>query len=145
MPTSTRQPSELVVVTKAKELCQYVMTITEGSPKRFRFTFVSRMQNLALDIIECLFRANATFIGAGSVEADWRERRDLQHRALTSAQLLAYVAMLACEQKCIAPKHFEQISDRTATCQRMIGGWINSDTKRRSPSDAAGYGQGALR
>ena len=38
---------ELTVITKAKDLCRYAMTVTEKSPKRFRFTLVSRMQNLA--------------------------------------------------------------------------------------------------
>ena len=27
--------SELTVITKAKELCSYVLTVTEKSPKRF--------------------------------------------------------------------------------------------------------------
>ena len=44
--------SELMVITKAKGLCGYVLTVTEKSPKRFRFTLVSQMQKLALDITE---------------------------------------------------------------------------------------------
>ena len=44
--------SELLVITKAKDLCSYIMTITEKSPKRFRFTLVSRLQNYGLDIWE---------------------------------------------------------------------------------------------
>ena len=40
--------SELAVVTKAKDLCSYVMTVTQKSPKHFRFTFVSRLQDPAL-------------------------------------------------------------------------------------------------
>ena len=55
------QRSELTVITRAKELCSCVMTVTQKSPKQFRFTFVSRMQNLALDAIEHLYRANDTF------------------------------------------------------------------------------------
>ena len=47
--------SDLLVVTKAKELCSYIITITQKSPKQFRFTFVSRMQNLTLDVIENMY------------------------------------------------------------------------------------------
>lgn len=43
--------AELLVVTKAKDLCNYIITITEKSPKKFRFVFVNRMLNLSLDII----------------------------------------------------------------------------------------------
>lgn len=53
--------SEMMIITRAKDLCAYVMTVTQNSPKHFRYTFVSRMQNLALDIIESLYRANDTF------------------------------------------------------------------------------------
>ena len=49
---SQQNLSELIVITKAKELCSYVMTVTQKSPKHFRFTFVTRMQNLSLDVIE---------------------------------------------------------------------------------------------
>jgi len=54
--------SELTVITRAKELCEYIMTVTQKSPKQFRFTFVSRLQNLSLDVIEKLYRANDTFV-----------------------------------------------------------------------------------
>lgn len=57
-----RKQSELTVITKAKDLCSYVMTVTQKSPKQFRFTFVSRLQNLALSAIENLFRANDVFV-----------------------------------------------------------------------------------
>ena len=57
--------SELSVITKAKELCSYVMTVTQKSPKQFRFTLVSRLQNYTLEIIENLYRANDTFVNAG--------------------------------------------------------------------------------
>ena len=40
----------------------YVMTVTDQSPRRFRFTLVSRMQNYALDVIENLYIANEIFI-----------------------------------------------------------------------------------
>ena len=50
--------SELAVITKAKDLCSYVMTVTDKSPKRFRFTLVSRMQNYELNVIESLILAS---------------------------------------------------------------------------------------
>lgn len=44
--------SELFVMTKAKDLAKYILTITEKSPKKFRFTLVVRIQNYILDGIE---------------------------------------------------------------------------------------------
>ena len=78
----TTNKRELSVITKAKELCSYVMTVTEKSPKRFRFTLVSRMQNYALDVIEDLYIANEIFVPLG--------RRDQAHqqKAQTGLRLL---------------------------------------------------------
>ena len=42
--------SEPVVITKAKDLCSYVLTVTQKSPKQFRFTFTSRPRELCTDI-----------------------------------------------------------------------------------------------
>ena len=53
-----RGQSELVVIVRAKELCGYVLTVTDKSPKKFRFTLVSRLQSYALDALECLYKAN---------------------------------------------------------------------------------------
>lgn len=53
--------SELVVITKAKDLCSYVLTVTQRSPKQFRFTFTSRLQNLCMDVLESLYRANEIY------------------------------------------------------------------------------------
>lgn len=44
--------SELVVITNAKRLTDYVFIITQKSPKHFRHTLTNRMQNYALDITE---------------------------------------------------------------------------------------------
>ena len=59
--------NELIVVTRAKDLCSYIMTVTQKCPKNFRYTYVSRLQNLAMDVIENIFRANDTFVSKGDV------------------------------------------------------------------------------
>ncbi len=127
-----QKQSELRVITKAKDLCSYVITITQKSPKQFRFTFVSRMQNLCLDVIESLYRANDTFVKTGDQEA-WNTRIEFQHRAMTDLKLLGYIALLAMENKCILPKQFEQISQQATECRNLLGGWMNSDKRRLQP------------
>ena len=121
--------SELAVITKAKDLCSYVMTVTDKSPKRFRFTLVAKLQNYALDIIENLYRANEVFVKAGDREKA-QQRIDFQHQALTELKLLGYMAQLSMEQGCILPKQYEQITKKIHDCQNMVGAWLNSDSKR---------------
>ena len=121
--------NELAVITKAKELCSYIMTVTDKSPKRFRFTLVSRLQNYALDVIEYLYIANEIFVQPG--RRDQAERRQAyQQRAQTSLRLLGYIAQLAMEQGCILPKQYEQITKQVYDAENMLGAWMNSDKKR---------------
>ena len=121
--------SDLQVITKAKTLCEYVMTVTQKSPKVFRFTFTSRLQNLALDVVECLFRANETFVRSGDVQAA-QERLALQHRASASLKLLVYVAEMAMKQGCLLMKQYEQISLQAVEVGTLLGAWINGDRRR---------------
>jgi hypothetical protein len=121
--------NELAVIMKAKDICTYIVTVTQRSPKQFRFTFVSRLQNLSMDIIEDIYRANEVFIGAGS-QSNPEKRLDFQHKALTSLKILAYFAEMAMTQNCILPKQYEQIAKLTTDCQYLLGAWINSDKKR---------------
>ena len=105
------------------------MTVTDKSPKRFRFTLVAKLQNYALDIIENLYRANEVFVKAGDREKA-QQRIDFQHQALTELKLLGYMAQLSMEQGCILPKQYEQITKKIHDCQNMLGAWLNTDRKR---------------
>ena len=122
--------SELTVITKAKDLGRYILTVTEKSPKRFRFSLVSRMQNLVLDIIEQIYRANEIYVAEQTRTETQAKRLDLQHSALTSTKLLGYMALMAREQGAILPKQYEQITKQVSDCQNLLGAWINSDRKR---------------
>jgi hypothetical protein len=125
--------NELTAIIKAKDLCSYIMTVTQKSPKHFRFTFVSRLQNLSLDIIENLYRANEVLIGGKHGLANYTERLAFQRTALTDIRILAYFSELAMQHRCILPKQYEQISKLATDCRYLTAAWINSDRKRFSP------------
>lgn len=124
---------ELAVITKAKDVCNYIITVTDKSPKKFRFTLIRRMQNYALDIIEGMIMANEVYVTekgqSVNIEA-LKERQKLQRNVLKNIKLLAYVSQLSMEQKCILPKQYEQITEKLYTCQNLLGAWIKSDLKR---------------
>ena len=61
---------DLSVITKAKEVCSYILTITDKSPKGFRFTLVSRLQNYSLTIIENFILANEIYVCNNRQEVD---------------------------------------------------------------------------
>lgn len=114
---------ELFVITKAKELLNYVLVVTDKSPKKFRFTLVSRLQNLSLNVMEALIRANDTYIG-DHADKHWLEiRQEWQQRAITDLKILGYVAMIAMEQKCILPKQYERIAKLSSETLALTIRW----------------------
>ncbi len=124
-----RPQSELSIVTKAKELCSYIITVTQKSPKQFRFTIVTRLQNLALDIIGEIYKANDVFVNRGDFNA-LNFRLSLQREAMTNIKLLAYYAELALTMNAILMKQYCQIAKLTTDCQNLLGAWMNSDRRR---------------
>ena len=124
--------TELSVITKAKDLCSYIMTVTLKSPKHFRYSFVSRMQNLALDIIENLYRANDIFLNK-SDSILISQRLNKQRDVKTDLRILGYFSMLAMEQKCILTKQYQLISEMIADCLNLLNAWVASDKKRLQP------------
>lgn len=78
-----KKPSELTVITKAKDLVKHTYTLTENTerfPKKYRFTLVNRLQNRATDIFECLIEAN---------ELDLRDPEEAKERARICAAVAA--------------------------------------------------------
>jgi GDP-D-mannose dehydratase len=121
--------NELSVITKSKDLCSYIITVTDKSPKRFRFTLVSKLQNYAISVIENLFRANEVFVKQGDI-AKAEQRLEYQRQAMTELKLLSYISQLAMQQQCILQKQYEQITKQISDCQNLLGAWMNSDRRR---------------
>ena len=121
--------SELTVIVKAKDLASYVITVTDKSPKRFRFTLVSKLQGYTLNALENLYRANEVYVAKDDADAAAR-RLNHQHQALVELKLLAYMAQLAMEQGCILQKQYEQVTRKAYDCRNLLGAWMNSDRKR---------------
>lgn len=84
-----KKQSDLTVITKAKELCSYIMTVTQKSPKHFRYTFVSRLQSLTLDVIENLYMANEIFVKKGDLNS-MNQRLKYQREAMTKLKLKSH-------------------------------------------------------
>ncbi len=124
---ATRADSELMVITKAKDLISYLFQISENAPKKFRFTLVSKMQNSALNSLECLILANEIMLGNAE---DNKSRKDLQHKAIANLKVLDALAMSARQVNCVLPKQYEVLSRHISDCVKLTGAWINSDKKR---------------
>lgn len=121
--------SELTVITRAKELCRYILVVTDKSPKKFRFTLVSRLQNYSLSVIENLYRANDIYFGECNNQND-QKRLMFQKEAMLALRMIGYFAVIAREQQCILPRQQSQIAKLLVETQRILYAWMKSDEKR---------------
>lgn len=103
-------------MTKVKDLAKYVITVTEKSPKKFRFTLVVRLQNYCLDIIETIYLAN--------IEKEPEKRLRGQEKAKYLLSMLDYMTGLAYEQQCILFKQYEQVSKQVAESLLYLNKWM---------------------
>lgn len=118
--------SELVVLTRAKKLGAYVMAISMRTPQKFRATYVARMQNFCLDVVECILRANAIRADGGTAA-----RAELQTNAIIKLKMLGYVALLAQNAGCILLRQYRQISIQLADVINLLAAWRKSDAEKR--------------
>ena len=133
--------SELAVITKARDLAGYVLNAVLKTPKIFRFTLASRLQNLALDVLEQLIRANEIYIGAENGKTMTAEkaaetrrriakRAEHQQEARCALKLLCNIAVIAKEHGAITAKQLEQITKQSSETMALAVRWEQSDTKR---------------
>jgi hypothetical protein len=69
--------------------------------------------NLALDVLECIVRAQYV-----------KEKRRLLRRASDAMQPLRILVRLAMEKKSLSFGQYEKIVTDLDECGRMLGGWI---------------------
>lgn len=126
-----KEPSELNVITKAKDLVKHTFTITNSTnryPKKYRFTLVNRMQNRVLDIYECLLEANELNL---TIPTEKQQRQALQAKALTYCKELLFFIELSFEMQFISAGSCEHWSKLACDVKYMATAWKKRDSGRR--------------
>ncbi len=124
-----RGAGELIVFTKAKDFIDYVLTATSKSPKEFRFTLVTHIQNYALSMLEDLYKANEVIVIKND-DIKRQQRQAFQRRALTNLSLLCYLCEIAYKHACILEKQYVQIIKQGYEVETYIYNWLNKDQNR---------------
>ncbi len=112
----------MAVFTHAKKLSEYIFVITEKSPKKLRWSIISRLQNTSVEIIEFLYRAN--------FEREEEQRISFQKRAAVGLKLLDFYAETARKKQGITIRQTEVIARQIHETTKLLNGWVKS-TKRK--------------
>ena len=97
MGLKTHHPgdSPLKVLTYGNDLMSYVLRVTQNSPKQYRFTFITRLQNLTMDVVELMLLANNIYVTKANITTTADIRLSYQHQAFSTLQAINYFSMEA--------------------------------------------------
>lgn len=108
---------EMAVFTSAKKLSEYVFVVTEKSPKKYRWSIVSKLQSASIDVIDNLYQANFE---------QQEQRLFYQKRAGVKLRLLDHYAEIAFKMQAISQKQMFNIAKYIVEVRKMLAGWSKS-------------------
>lgn len=109
---------ELPIFVKWIDFLKWLYSKSEKFPKKVRFTFSNRMNNLALDIVENLIDARYS-------RSKYRPLR----QANLSLEKLRVFFRIAYESRFISCETYKHGVKKINEVGRMLGGWIKSANK----------------
>lgn len=113
---------EMAVFTHAKKLGEYIFVITEKSPKKYRWSIVTRLQNCSVEVVEFLYRAN--------FEREKEPRIAYQKRAAVALKLLDFYAETARKKRAITIRQMGIIARQIAETEKLLNGWVKSSKNK---------------
>lgn len=105
--------SDLPAFVKWLDFLEWLLPVTEGFPKRVRFTFSDRINQLALDVVEDLIEARYT-----------REKQAPLRRANLRLEKLRVLLRLSQRLHFLDYKRFEYAMKQINEVGKMLGGWL---------------------
>ncbi len=109
----TPGPNELRLFEEWMETTKWLMARTERFPKRLRHSLSTRIENLALGILEEVTAA-----------AYRKKRMSLLGRTDEKLGKLKVLMRLSHELRLLSHGQYEEIAVRLADAGRMLGGWL---------------------
>lgn len=124
-----KDASELVVISRARDLVKYVVNASRKIPKSERYTFATRVQGLALDMISNMVRANTIVVRPKKIE-QFQKRYEFQEKAQCDLKVLEYIVAIAVEDDFMTIKQYQQIAKQSAEVSILLTRWMDSDRRR---------------
>ena len=110
---------DLEVFVRWRRFLSWLLTATEKFPKRVRFTFSSRLDNLALDILEHIIEATYTSDKAAH----------LKHVNL-DIEKMRVLLRICHEQRYLGDRGYEHAVKELYEAGKMVGGWIKQQENK---------------
>lgn len=110
-----QKESDLPIFVKWIDFLKWLLSKTEKFPKKVRFTFSNRMNNLALDIVERLVEARYS-----------RSKYPILRQANLNLEKLRILFRISYESRFLSHEAYEHGVKKMNEVGRMLGGWMKS-------------------
>ena len=127
VPAGKRNEQKLTVLTKARGLCDYTLTICSNEnqfPKRQRWTLTNRIVDASLNLMECIRKANTIQVVR---ECDFLRRREYQQKAMEHAEWMLTLIDLAKTHFSLESKRVEYWTGLVLELETILSAWRSSD------------------
>lgn len=112
---------EMAVFTNAKKLSEYIFTITENAPKKYRWSIITRLQDASIAVVELLYRANFE---------KGEKRLEYQKEAGVQMRIIDHYAEVAFKLQAISLKKMEYIAKLIIEARKLLAGWSKSSKEK---------------
>lgn len=109
----SRDKDDLPIFVKWYDFMKWILTTTDHFPKKVRFTFTERLNQLAMSVIEDLIEARYT-----------RNKIPALRRANLTLEKIRVLIRLSYEMKILSRKSYEYASFSINEAGKMLGGWM---------------------
>ncbi len=115
---SPRKNDDLPIFVAWTEFVKWLLPVTEKFPRRVRFSFADRINNLALDVVEDLVEARYA-----------KDKRALLKKANLRLEKLRILLRLCHDFKYLSYNSYEHALRSINEAGRMLGGWMKHEDK----------------
>ena len=113
------------IINKAEKVVDYILTITNKSPKKLRCDIIPELRKAGCRILEDIIRANCTDLSGNP-----KIRLDYQQDCIASIRFLEALGEICEKKSYITSAQLMILSKQTQELFDMIKRWIESDSKR---------------
>lgn len=125
-----RTPGDYDLVEAAKELARHTLKITSNEknfPKRYRFTIVNKIQDMSINILDCLIMAKEIYPNS---KLEFEQRELYQKQARAACRSMMSLMEVAADTFGIRAGTFEYWTGMARDVRNHTTAWIVSDRER---------------
>jgi len=115
--------NELYVITICKKLNEYISTINDNAPRKFRYSIIIKIDNECIELIKDIYLANNSKVNDP-------KRKEYQESAKVHLSMIDYIFLLGVKRQCYSSHQYEVMSKLNYDCLSYLNKWIMSDLNR---------------